>query len=146
MSILVTGGCGYIGSHVVNQLLEAGKEVIVLDNLSTGSADSLLHGEKLIELDLAEVGKIQQVFKENKIESVMHFAASTEVAESVKNPLKYYSNNTINSLNLLQVCLEFQIRNFIFSSTAAVYGKQENGIAYESSITNPVNPYGWSKL
>lgn len=146
LSILVTGGCGYIGSHVVKQLSEAGQDVIVLDNLSTGSCDSLLHQEKLIQADLSDYEAIVQVFAQNKISSVLHFAASTDVSESVKDPIKYYSNNTVNTLNLLNACLEFRIQNFIFSSTAAVYGPQKNGIAFEDSLTSPINPYGWSKL
>jgi UDP-glucose 4-epimerase len=144
--LLVTGGCGYIGSHVVRQLSEAGYEVIVYDNLSTGFADALVHGEKLITGDLADSEKIENVFREYGIKSVLHFAAAIVAPESVTAPLKYYGNNTRNTLNLLSVCVKFGVEKFIFSSTAAVYGMPEGGFASEESPTAPINPYGTSKL
>jgi UDP-glucose 4-epimerase len=154
VSILVTGGCGYIGSHFLNLLAESPEykesEIIVLDNLSSGSKANLLHNEKLIQIDLCSEEALRTVFKESKIETVIHFAASTDVLESVQNPLKYFSNNSQNTLCLLKLCQEFKVKKFIFSSTAAVYGFHEayslEGIAREDSPTNPVNPYGWSKL
>jgi len=144
--ILVTGGAGYIGSHVVRQLSEAGHEVVVYDNLSTGSADALIHGERLVVADLADKAKLDQVLRETGAKSVLHFAAAIIAPESVHLPLKYYSNNTRNTLNLLQSCVEHGVERFIFSSTAAVYGIPEGGAASENSATVPINPYGTSKL
>ncbi|HBA89969.1 MAG TPA: UDP-glucose 4-epimerase GalE [Geobacter sp.] len=145
-AILVTGGAGYIGSHVVRQLSEAGREVVVYDNLSTGSADALIHGERLIVGDLADRQKLAEVLRETGCKDVLHFAAAIIAPESVQLPLKYYSNNTKNTLNLLQACVEHGVERFIFSSTAAVYGIPEGGLASEESPTVPINPYGTSKL
>lgn len=144
--ILVTGGCGYIGSHVVRQLFEAGYEVIVYDNLSTGFADALLHDEKLIVGDLADTEKLDEIFREHAFKTVLHFAAAIIVPESVSLPLKYYTNNTRNTLNLLQACVRHKVEMFVFSSTAAVYGIPESGHVAEDSPTAPINPYGTSKL
>jgi UDP-glucose 4-epimerase len=144
--VLVTGGCGYIGSHVVRQLFEAGYEAVVYDNLSTGFADALIHGEKLIEGDLADTEKLDELFREHNFKTVLHFAAAIIAPESVSMPLKYYSNNTRNTLNLLQACVKHRVEKFVFSSTAAVYGIPEGGYASEDSPTLPINPYGTSKL
>src|SRR5689334_13228578 len=143
--VLVTGGCGYIGSHVVRQLSEAGYEVVVYDNLSTGFADALVSGEQLIIGDLADTNKLAALFAENRFRTVLHFAAAIVAPESVTNPLKYYANNTRNTLNLLQACVAAGVQRLIFSSTAAVYGMPENGCAAEDSPTVPINPYGTSK-
>ena len=144
-SILVTGGAGYIGSHVVRQLGEAGYKIVVYDNLSTGFAEAVLHGT-LIRGDLNDTRKLSDVFAKYQFDSVLHFAASLVVPESVKNPLKYYENNTKNTLNLLHCCSNFGVRKFVFSSTAAVYGEPAVNPVTEAEPTQPINPYGRSKL
>lgn len=147
MAILVTGGCGYIGSHIVRQLSERGEKVLVLDNLSTGFEQALIYNEKLFQIDLADTINLEKVFAENSIDSVFHFAASVVVPESVSNPAKYYNNNSKNTFNLINVCLKYKVQNFIFSSTAAVYGMPSSGEACEETTPlNPINPYGNSKL
>ena len=143
--ILVTGGAGYIGSHTVRQLGEAGYDVIVYDNLSTGSAEAVLKG-KLIVGDLNDILALQLVFAQHNFDAVLHFAASISVPESVANPLDYYENNTRNTLNLLRCCQKFGVKKFVFSSTAAVYGEPQENPVSESCPTNPINPYGCSKL
>lgn len=145
MRILVTGGAGYIGSHVVKLLGEKGYEVAVYDNLSTGNKWAVLFGE-LFEGDLADKEKIRTVVKTFKPEAVMHFAAFIQVDESVREPLKYYRNNTINSINLLEILVEEGVDKFIFSSTAATYGIPEKMPVTEDTPQRPINPYGASKL
>lgn len=145
MSILVTGGAGYIGSHVVSLLGAANEDIIIYDNLSTGRKQNILFG-KLIEGDLSDLKKLEQVFIDNKIEAVIHFAGSIVVPESVENPTLYYQNNTENSLNLIKLCIKHKTEKFIFSSTAAVYGLPAGGVAAETTATMPINPYGRSKL
>lgn len=143
--ILVTGGAGYIGSHVVRQLGEAGYDIVVYDNCSTGSASAVLYGE-LIVGDLADVDKLYQVFAKHKFSAVLHFAASLIAPESVILPLDYYANNTRNTLNLLRCCKAMGVNQFIFSSTAAVYGEVQQNPVTELTPTLPINPYGRSKL
>ncbi|MDK9717507.1 MAG: UDP-glucose 4-epimerase GalE [Trichlorobacter sp.] len=144
--ILVTGGCGYIGSHVVRQLSETGHSVVVYDNLSTGFQDALLHGEELIQADLADHAALEAVFKAHQFKTVLHFAAAIVAPESVSLPLKYYGNNTRNTLGLLEASVKFGVQRFVFSSTAAVYGFPEGGSASEETLLAPINPYGTSKL
>ncbi len=144
-SILVTGGAGYIGSHVVRQLGEANEQVVVLDNLSTGFRSAVLHGE-LVVGDTGDRDLVGQILDQYKVETIMHFAAHTIVPESVSDPLKYYRNNTCSSEALLECAAQAGIRNFIFSSSAAVYGVPDGGYAREDATTNPINPYGTSKL
>ena len=144
-TILVTGGAGYIGSHTIKQLGKAGYDVIVYDNLSTGSSLALLYG-KLIKGDLQDFAKLVDVFDRYQFAAVLHFAASISVPESIVKPLNYYDNNTVNTLNLLKCCQKFAVNKFVFSSTAAVYGEVNKYPVTESSPTVPINPYGSSKL
>lgn len=145
-NLLVTGGAGYIGGHVVRQLSEAGYRPIIFDNLSTGSKATLLYGEKLIVSDLADQERLEMTLRDFRISTVLHFAASIIAPQSVSQPLDYYGNNTCNTLRLLQSCVRTGVEKFVFSSTAAVYGMPESGIAAEDSPTCPINPYGTSKL
>ena len=145
VSILVTGGAGYIGSHVVRQLLERGERVVVLDNLSTGYRSAVL-GAPLVVGDNGDRAVVDRVLAEHAVDTVMHFAAHTVVPESVSNPLKYYGNNTCATRNLLECCDRAGVGQFVFSSTAAVYGIPAEGLAREDSPTAPINPYGLSKL
>ena len=143
--ILVTGGAGYIGSHVVRQLGEAGERVVVLDNLSTGFEDAVLYGE-LVVGDTGDRDLVSWLLREHDVGTVMHFAARTIVPESVADPLRYYENNTCSTRSLLECCQQAAVKNFVFSSTAAVYGVPQGGAASEDSPTSPINPYGTSKL
>ena len=144
-SILVTGGAGYIGSHVVRQLTERGERVVVLDNLSTGFADAVI-GAELVVGDMADRALVDGVLAAHGVDTVMHFAAHTVVPESVADPLKYYGNNTCGTRSLLAACQAAGVGRFVFSSTAAVYGMPDSGVADEDTPTRPINPYGSSKL
>jgi UDP-glucose 4-epimerase len=144
-AILVTGGAGYIGSHVALMLSKNGERVVALDNLSTGFRDAVLEGT-FVEGDTGDRALVSRVLAEYGIDTVMHFAAHTIVPESVSDPLKYYRNNTCATRNLLECCREAGVAHFIFSSTAAVYGIPPDGLAREDSPTAPINPYGTSKL
>jgi UDP-glucose 4-epimerase len=144
-TILVTGGAGYIGSHVVRQLGEAAERVVVLDDLSTGFRQAVLHGD-LVVGNTGDPKVLEQVFDRYNVDTVMHFAAHTIVPESVADPLKYYRNNTCASRTLLEHSLRAGVKHFVFSSTAAVYGIPPSGEADESTPTAPINPYGTSKL
>jgi len=144
-AILVTGGAGYIGSHVVRQLGEAGERIVVLDNLGKGFRQAVTAGE-LVVGDVGDYGLVSRLLSEHQIDTVMHFAAHTIVPESVALPLKYYGNNTCSTRSLLQACIENSVQHFVFSSTAAVYGIPEGGYAGEDSPTQPINAYGTSKL
>jgi len=143
--ILVTGGAGYIGSHIVKQLLAQGEDVIVLDDLSTGVREAVLGGE-LIVGDIGDKELVESIFNKHNIDSVIHLAASISVPESVENPFKYYQNNVVNMMSLLECCVIAKIKHFIFSSTSAVYGDITVKCVDETHSTNPVSPYGTTKL
>lgn len=144
MKIFITGGAGYIGSHMVAALGEKGYDVLVCDNLSAGCRDSLLSG-KLVVGDLGDKVLLEKTLREFKPDAVMHFAAFIQVGESVREPLKYYQNNSVNAVNLLSAMMDLGINTFIFSSTAAVYGNPAMSPIPESAPLNPINPYGRSK-
>ena len=158
MQILVTGAAGYIGSHVVKQLLEqTSYQIIIIDNISTGfestiqtlkSLDDTNSRIKFYNQDLSDWEKVENIFKENNIKEIIHFAAFSQVAESMNDPIKYYNNNTVNTTNLIKIATNYGVNKFIFSSTAAVYGEvsSDNIPIKESLTTNPINPYGSSKL
>ncbi len=145
MAVLVTGGAGYIGSHMVAELLENGIETVVIDNLSTGNREAVLC-EKFYKGDIRNTNDLKRVFTENKIDSVIHFAASSLVGESVSKPLKYYNNNVHGTSVLLAVMKKYGVKNIVFSSTAAVYGEVENLPITEKTPVNPKSPYGETKL
>lgn len=144
--IFISGGAGYIGGHVARQLSEAGYRVVVYDNLSTGTPATLIHGEALVSADLSDEVLLEKTLHDYQVRTVLHFAASIIAPESVSKPLDYYGNNTCNTMRLLKACVRSGVERFIFSSTAAVYGMPESGIAAEDSPTLPINPYGTSKL
>lgn len=144
MKILVVGGAGYIGSHMVKHLGDAGHHVVVFDNLSSGFADAVVRGT-LIEGDLADSCVIASVLKENTIDAVFHFASSIQVGESTVDPAKYYSNNVVNTLNLINAMRAAQVNRIVFSSTAAVYGEPQRIPIPETHPRTPINPYGRSK-
>lgn len=145
MKILITGGAGYIGSHVVKALGPLGHELVIYDNLSTGHREAVTFGE-FVEGDLSDVKKLDLLFSQKKFDAVIHFAGSIVVPESVSNPLKYYQNNTVNTHLLLSICQKYGVGKFIFSSTAAVYGMPADGVCTEETTLAPINPYGQSKL
>ncbi len=145
MAILVCGGAGYIGSHMVAALLEKGEEVVILDNLQKGHRDAVLGG-KLYEGDLRDRTILDKVFTENKIDAVIDFAADSLVGESVVEPLKYFENNVGGTLSLLHAMKDHNVKNIVFSSTAATYGEPESIPIVEDDKTFPTNPYGESKL
>jgi UDP-glucose 4-epimerase len=146
MTILVTGGAGYIGSHMVPELADAGERVVVLDNLSTGFDWVVPKGVPLIVGDTGDQKLVGQIIREHKVDSIIHFAASVVVPDSVTDPLSYYKNNTVNSRALIESAIRQGVRHFIFSSTAAVYGDPAQVPVTEDTPTGPISPYGWSKL
>ncbi len=146
MNILVCGGAGYIGSNMVNLLIQKNHKVLVYDNLSKGHRSAVPPAAEFIKADLADAQTLDKTIKQHKTEAVMHFAAFIEVAESVRNPLMYYQNNFCNARNLLDVMLKNNVRKFVFSSTAAVYGMPKNVPIKETEHKKPINPYGHSKL
>lgn len=146
MSILITGGAGYIGSHAVYEFLDNGHDVIVVDNLSTGGRTLLPENILFYKGDAGDQNLMGRVFSDHDIDTVLHFAGSIIVPESIENPLKYYQNNTCVSLNLLQSCIKHGVKNFIFSSTASVYGNNPLQLMKEEYPTQPENPYATSKF
>ena len=145
-AVLVTGGAGYIGSHAVLALLDAGWPVVVIDNLVTGFEWAVARDATFYQADIADQETVARIIAEHEIGAIMHFAGSIIVPESVENPLKYYENNTVKSRALIESAVRGGVRHFIFSSTAATYGIPEEVPIKETTRTQPINPYGWSKL
>src|SRR5438477_4792734 len=146
MTVLVTGGAGYIGSHVTLALRDRAVPVVVLDNLSTGAASLLAAGTELVVGEIADRALLRRVLKQYDVESIVHLAAATSVPESIKLPLTYYANNAANTGTLLELAVQYGVTNFIFSSTAAVYGTPRTRMVDETAPLNPQSPYGASKL
>jgi UDP-glucose 4-epimerase len=146
MNVLVAGGAGYIGSHAVKMLVEAGHHVVALDSLFRGHRQAVHPNAEFIEADLAETPVLSKALAEHEIECVMHFAALAYVGESVDEPLRYYQKNTCGTLSLLKAMNEQNVRRMVFSSTCATYGEPEEMPIVETMPQRPINPYGWSKL
>jgi UDP-glucose 4-epimerase len=146
MTVLITGGAGYIGSHMVRCLLDAGETPLVVDNLVTGFDWLVPEGVPFIQADVGDVARMEQILKEHAVEAVIHFAGSVVLPESVSNPLKYYRNNTAVSRNVIEACVNAGVDKFIFSSTAAVYGDPDEVPVREDAPLRPQSPYGLSKL
>lgn len=146
MATLVLGGAGYIGSHMVDRLLEAGRDVVVVDNLLTGHRASVPENVPFYEVDIRDKAALNEVFEKESIDQVVHFAASSIVPESMSDPLKYFDNNTGGMIALLEVMLKHNVKNIVFSSTAATYGIPEDALISETTPQKPINPYGESKL
>ncbi len=146
MTVLVTGGAGYIGSHMALALAEAGESAVVVDNLSTGSSAFLPEGIPLFIGDAGEENLVEGVITQHRVESIIHFAGSVVVPDSIRDPLGYYRNNTMTTTNLLKTAVKCGVKRFIFSSSAAVYGNPEQVPVPEYAPTRPLSPYGTSKL
>ena len=143
--VLVTGGAGYIGSHVVNVLGQNGYDIVVVDNFSTGKKDAILYGKTIFK-DIGSFSEMKDIFEEEKFDACIHMSGSIIVPESVQEPLKYYQNNTEKSMGLIRLCHQFGVNKFVFSSTAAVYGDSDNSYCREDMPVKPTNPYARSKL
>jgi len=146
MTVLVTGGAGYIGSHMVYALVAAGERVVVLDNLTTGFDWAVSPEALLVQGETGDQALVASLIKQHGIEAIIHFAASIVVPDSVADPLGYYKNNTVNSRALIECAVQGGVRHFIFSSTAAVYGNPARVPVTEDDTLTPMSPYGWSKL
>ncbi len=146
MTVLITGGAGYIGSHMVLELVDAGERVVVLDNLSTGFRWAVPEQASLVVGDTGDQSLVARLIRQHRIEAIIHFAASVVVPDSVRDPLGYYLNNTANSRALIECAIINGVKHFIFSSTAAVYGNPAESPVSEDAPTQPISPYGWSKL
>ena len=146
MTVLITGGAGYIGSHMVLELVDAGERVVVLDNLSTGHEWAVAAGVPLVVGDSGDQELVGRLLRDEAVDAIIHFAASIVVPDSVRDPLGYYRNNTMNSRGLIETAVKEGVRHFIFSSTAAVYGNPERVPACEGDTTKPTSPYGSSKI
>src|SRR5688500_11983919 len=146
MNIMVTGGAGYIGSVVTEQLVNDGHHVVVYDNLAKGHREAIVGGADFVQGDLLEADKLRQTLNDNQIDAVIHMAASSLVGESVEQPAKYYHNNVVAGLVLLDTMRDCGVRRVVFSSTAATYGEPEAQPIFETAATNPTNPYGETKL
>ena len=146
MALLVTGGAGYIGSQMVHELVDAGERVVVLDDLSTGFRWAVPEGAPLVIGETGDQALVERLIRDHEVDSIIHFAASIVVPDSVRDPLGYYRNNTVNSRALIESAVRNGIRHFVFSSTAAVYGNPAAVPISEDAPTLPISPYGWSKL
>lgn len=146
MTVLVTGGAGYIGSHMVYELLDSGEHVVVLDNLCSGHRWAVAEGVPFVFGETGDQSLVAQLIHDHRVTAIIHFAASIVVPDSVRDPLGYYRNNTVNSRTLIECAIQNGVRQFIFSSTAAVYGSPSMHSVDEEHPTLPINPYGWSKL
>jgi UDP-glucose 4-epimerase len=146
MAILITGGAGYIGSHMVLAALERGEKVVVLDNLTTGKRGLVADGATFVEGNAGDQALVDKLAADHAIDAIIHFAGSIVVPDSVTEPLAYYANNTVVARNLMDAAVKAGVKHFIFSSTAAVYGEGQAGVLTETMTTEPINPYGRSKL
>jgi UDP-glucose 4-epimerase len=146
MSVMVTGGAGYIGSHMVHALVDRGVDVVVFDNMTTGVKSSLPVGVQLVIGDIGDQVLLEHVMRAHAVDAVVHFAGSIVVPDSVRDPLGYYANNTVKSRTLMAAAVNCGVRHFIFSSTAAVYGMPSTSLVDEAAATSPISPYGTSKL
>ena len=146
MAILVTGGAGFIGSHMAHQLVDAGEKVVILDNLTTGMHWAIPQDAVFVEGDVGDMELAQEVLRKHRVQSIIHFAASIVVPDSVTDPLGYYYNNTVKTRALIEAAVRENVQHFIFSSTAAVYGMTGEGPVVETAPLRPMSPYGSSKL